>query len=69
MAGAAARRAKWLNISYRSLLYKLQESEVTVVSGKQRKTDLLLKPPRLFEDYRTLAEFMRGRRSMMLAST
>jgi two-component system response regulator AtoC len=29
--------AKWLNISYRSLLYKLQESEVTVVSGKQRK--------------------------------
>ncbi len=29
--------AKWLNISYRSLLYKLQESEVTVVSGKPRK--------------------------------
>jgi len=29
--------AKWLNISYRSLLYKLQESEVTVVSGKGRK--------------------------------
>ncbi len=32
--------AKWLNISYRSLLYKLQESEVTVVSGKRRKKGL-----------------------------
>jgi two-component system response regulator AtoC len=30
--------AKWLNISYRSLLYKLQESGVHTVSGKLRKT-------------------------------
>jgi two-component system, NtrC family, response regulator AtoC len=29
--------AKWLNISYRSLLYKLQESEVGLASGKARK--------------------------------
>ena len=29
--------AKWLNISYRSLLYKLQESGVNVVSGGPRK--------------------------------
>jgi two-component system response regulator AtoC len=28
--------AKWLNISYRSLLYKLQESEVNGVSGRAR---------------------------------
>lgn len=31
--------AKWLNISYRSLLYKLQESEVNAVSGRQRKKE------------------------------
>lgn len=31
--------AKWLNISYRSLLYKLQESEVGLASGKGRKKD------------------------------
>ena len=30
--------AKWLNISYRSLLYKLQESGVHMVSGKLRKS-------------------------------
>jgi two-component system, NtrC family, response regulator AtoC len=30
--------AKWLNISYRSLLYKLQESEVSGISGRRRKT-------------------------------
>jgi two-component system response regulator AtoC len=30
--------AKWLNISYRSLLYKLQESEVNEASGKRRKS-------------------------------
>jgi two-component system response regulator AtoC len=29
--------AKWLNISYRSLLYKLQESEVNSISGRTRK--------------------------------
>jgi two-component system response regulator AtoC len=29
--------AKWLNISYRSLLYKLQESEVNRVSARARK--------------------------------
>jgi two-component system, NtrC family, response regulator AtoC len=29
--------AEWLNISYRSLLYKLQESEVGMASGKARK--------------------------------
>jgi two-component system, NtrC family, response regulator AtoC len=29
--------AKWLNISYRSLLYKLQESEVSGISGRGRK--------------------------------
>ena len=28
--------AKWLNISYRSLLYKLQESEVNGISGRRR---------------------------------
>lgn len=30
--------AKWLNISYRSLLYKLQEAEIPRISGKLRKT-------------------------------
>ncbi|MGC1464027.1 MAG: helix-turn-helix domain-containing protein, partial [Terracidiphilus sp.] len=30
--------AKWLNISYRSLLYKLQESEVNEASGNRRKS-------------------------------
>jgi two-component system response regulator AtoC len=30
--------AKWLNISYRSLLYKLQESEVNAISGSRRRT-------------------------------
>jgi two-component system response regulator AtoC len=30
--------AKWLNISYRSLLYKLQESEVHALSGRPRRT-------------------------------
>ena len=29
--------AKWLNISYRSLLYKLQESEVNAPSARPRK--------------------------------
>lgn len=29
--------ANWLNISYRSLLYKLQESEVGLASGRKRK--------------------------------
>jgi two-component system response regulator AtoC len=29
--------AKWLNISYRSLLYKLQESEVNAPLGRPRK--------------------------------
>lgn len=33
--------AQWLNISYRSLLYKLQESEVNLVSGKGRKAEPL----------------------------
>jgi len=31
--------ARWLNISYRSLLYKLQESEVNASPGKTRKTE------------------------------
>lgn len=30
--------AKWLNISYRSLLYKLQESEVSSLPGRGRRT-------------------------------
>jgi len=28
--------AKWLNISYRSLLYKLQDSDVNAISGRRR---------------------------------
>jgi two-component system response regulator AtoC len=31
--------AKWLNISYRSLLYKLQESNVSAMDGKTQKAD------------------------------
>jgi two-component system response regulator AtoC len=31
--------AKWLNISYRSLLYKLQESEVNAVPSRARKKE------------------------------
>jgi two-component system response regulator AtoC len=32
--GSRVRTAKWLNISYRSLLYKLQESRVKALSGR-----------------------------------
>lgn len=31
--------AKWLNISYRSLLYKLQEAEIPRLAGKVRKSE------------------------------
>jgi two-component system response regulator AtoC len=31
--------AKWLNISYRSLLYKLQEAEVPALPARIRKSD------------------------------
>lgn len=33
--------AEWLNISYRSLLYKLQESEVGLASGRGRRSRIL----------------------------
>jgi two-component system, NtrC family, response regulator AtoC len=35
------RTAKWLNISYRSLLYKLQESKVTMRPGQQPRESVL----------------------------
>ena len=36
--GSRRKTARWLNISYRSLLYKLQESKVHVPSGNSSKT-------------------------------
>ena len=36
--GSRRKTAKWLNISYRSLLYKLQESKVRTPSGSSSKT-------------------------------
>ena len=36
--GSRRKTAKWLNISYRSLLYKLQESKVHAPSGNSSKT-------------------------------
>ena len=37
--------AKWLNISYRSLLYKLQESKVCALAGQPSKIGLSMAMP------------------------